>query len=49
MSLLSLTSIAKDFHTSSGPVRVLDGVNLSLEAGEPAAIACFFEAEPRIE
>jgi lipoprotein-releasing system ATP-binding protein len=36
--LLSLSSITKNYPTSSGPLRVLDAVSLSLDAGEPAAI-----------
>lgn len=38
MTLLSLTSITKDYPTPSGPLRALDAVSLSLELGEPAAI-----------
>ena len=38
MPLLSLSSITKNYPTSSGPLRVLDAVSLSLETGEPAAI-----------
>lgn len=36
--MLFLSSITKDYPTSSGPLRVLDAVSLSLGTGEPAAI-----------
>lgn len=35
---LIVDNVAKEFSTSEGPVRVLDGISLSLEAGEVVAL-----------